>query len=199
MEEDIRKRQGASSRGIVWESVGLAVAGVIVFWAGRTWGDGTARTLLEIMGGGGVLLAPIVWRAEGRLSLGLTGLTLTLGRHERRRVAAILSAAVADEDRLELISQLAAAPHRALAGVIPFISGDLSTEIVLIPTAWSGKTLKDLPFIRQEQNVAVVAIRPEGEKSWQIGGRITDMALSPGGQMLVCGRPEEIQSFSAEL
>jgi hypothetical protein len=186
-------------RGVVWEAVGLAIAGAAVFWGGRTWAEGAAKTLLEVLGGGGVLLAPLIWRAEGKLSLGLTGLTLTLSRTERKRVAAILSAAVAEEERLELITQLAAAPHRALAGIIPFISGELASEVISIPPTWIGKTLKELPFIRQEHNVAVVAVRAEAEKPWKIGGAVTEMSLPEAGFMLVCGRPDDIRELRQRI
>ncbi|MGH2770460.1 MAG: hypothetical protein ACRDJF_08080 [Actinomycetota bacterium] len=110
------------------ESLALFLVGIGVFAAGRWLANGaTASSVIQILGIGALLLAPLVWRAEGTLVIGPRGITLNLQKRIR----------LATEDHLEaIIIKLAKAPHRDLAGMLVFLSGEVASGVVSVPPSW---------------------------------------------------------------
>ncbi|HEY8201402.1 MAG TPA: hypothetical protein VII47_08610 [Actinomycetota bacterium] len=202
MEEREPARERRERRAFPVEAVASVLMGAAVFAAGRWLAEGSAaRAILQTLGATAILLAPVLWRAEGPLTMGLKGVTITLGAREGKRSEAVLSAAAAPEDRLDAITQIAKVPHQALAGIVPFLSGDVSSAAVFVPSAWQGLRLIDPPlqFIRQDLQLSVVAIHRPGERQWEAGGVVSTTPLEPGTELLVCGRASAIEEFRERI
>lgn len=180
------------------EAALLGVAGAVVFVAGTLLGKSWAQPLIQVIGAAGVLLAPLIWRTEGILIIGPKGITIPLrGRTPRGR--AVLATARAPEERIQAILDVVKAPHRELAGILPFLSQDVSAEILTAPASVEGRRLKDLPFVRQEFQVAVVALRHPGGSEWIAGGEITETPILEGTELLACGPPESMTPLRQRL
>ena len=153
------------------ESIEFVVLGVVIFLAGRYLAEGSAaRSFIQILGASGILLAPILWRAEGTLAIGPKGFTVTLtGR------------------------------KRILEGLLPFLSGEVASEVVVVPPAfrWAGSRLMDPPlhFVRQELQLSVVALRRPGQRQWEAGGVVSTTPLEPGMELHVCGPAPAIEEL----
>jgi hypothetical protein len=117
------------------------------------------------------------------------------------RKEAVMSAALAPDEYLEAILKIAKIPHRALAGIFPYLAGHVASEIVRVPARYEGQQLKDhlLLFIRQELQVAVVALRHEGDKEWLFGGSVSEARLTEGAELLVCGPKGAIEKLRTRV
>ncbi|MGH2731647.1 MAG: hypothetical protein ACRDJG_01655 [Actinomycetota bacterium] len=174
------------------ESLALFLVGIGVFAAGRWLANGAiASSVIQILGIGALLLAPLVWRAEGTLVIGLRGITLNLQKRIR----------LATEDHLEAIIKLAKAPHRDLAGMLVFLSGEVASGVVSVPPELEGARLVDerLSFVRQELQLSVVGIRPPGQDQWLAGGQVSTTRWQVGTKLLVCGPPASLEEFRRRL
>ncbi|MGH2709493.1 MAG: hypothetical protein ACRDJK_14535 [Actinomycetota bacterium] len=137
-------------------------------------------------------MAPLVWRAEGTLVIGPRGITLNLQKRIR----------LATEDHLEaIIIKLAKAPHRDLAGMLVFLSGEVASGVVSVPPELEGARLVDerLSFVRQDLQLSVVGIRHPGQDQWLAGGQVSTTRWQVGAKLLVCGPPASLEEFRRRL
>jgi hypothetical protein len=181
------------------EAICLAAAGVAIFAAGRWVAEGeAAASVLQIIGGAAIFLAPLLQRLEGKISVGAGGISITL--REGRRAEAVLAAVSASEDHVEAIVQVAKAPHRALASILPLLSGEVACDVIAIPDWRAGSRLdQELQFVRKELDLSVVALKEPGVGEWLAGGRVTTSPLKVGTQMLVCGPPSSLEELRRRL
>jgi Domain of unknown function (DUF4062) len=105
------------------------------------------------------------------------------------RRQAVASAAAAPDEYLKAILELCKVPVRDLASILPYIAGHVASAIVTVPSQYEGSRLKDhrLQFIRQDLQLAVVALRHRGDSEWLAGGAVSEAPLTLGAELLVCG------------
>lgn len=105
------------------------------------------------------------------------------------RNQAVVSAALAPEEYLEAFLKLCKVPHHDLVGILPYLAGHVTSAIVMVPSQYEGHRLKDdgLQFIRKDLQVAVVALRHDGDSEWLAGGAVSETPLTDGAELLVCG------------
>lgn len=181
-------------RGVLWEAIALAGCGALVFVVGR-WvavGD-VAAQLLQVIGAAAALVAPLVWRTEGDLVMGLREIRIPLGS---RRARAALAAAHAPVENLDALIAVAHAPHEALKGILPYLSEDVASAQLSVPAAYEGLSLVDpaLAFLRQQLELSVIALRRAGEERWTAGGPISTAPWSAGMEILICGPSSSIEA-----
>jgi len=148
----------------------LLVLGVVAVREGAE----VAATALVTFGGGALLLAPVFNRLEGSVKVGVLEMTL----------------------RAQVAEEVRSASPESLQGVLPLLRRtDVAVATVEAPASFAERRLTDLPFIRQQLQIGVIGVRLPGEEHWRAGGKISDMRLVAGAQLLVCGPPDAVDWF----
>jgi hypothetical protein len=164
---------GERAVGIYTAAVGLLLLapGIALAFLQR---GGAAAVALVSVGAAALILAPIFSRIE-RLEVTGKGFSVWLRREVQKRIGE------ASMDTLE--------------GILPMLTSEnVWVRVGVVPKRFDGMTLKDLPYIRQDLLISVVALE-EVPGRWLAGGAVTDRPLREGERMLMAGPSDIIESF----
>lgn len=169
------------------ESAAMAAAGAATFAAGL-WlveDDSEARAVVEAIGAAAVVLSPLAPRLE-EVSFGLRGIGARIASRPKGR---------------EFLEKAAEATDETLLGVLPLLEENVGVEILHVPSTVENVKLVDEPlwFLRQKLHVEIVAIRPRDADRWIAGGKVSQIELAPGTEMLALGAPGDLEAAKARL
>jgi hypothetical protein len=168
---------GERAIGIYTAVVGLLLLapGIALAFLQR---GGAAAVALVTVGAAALILAPIFSRIE-RLEVSGKGFSVWLRREVQKRIGE------ASMDTLE--------------GILPMLTSEnVWVRVGVVPKRFDGKTLKDLPYIRQDLLISVVALE-EVPGRWLAGGAVTDRPLREGERILMAGPSDIIESFVLDM
>jgi hypothetical protein len=155
-----------------------AVVGVLLLSPGIALAflerGGGAAVALVSAGAAALILAPIFSRIE-RLEFTGRGFSVWLRREVEKKIGE------ASMDTLE--------------GILPMLTSEnVWVRVGIVPKRFHGKTLIDLPYIRQDLLISVVAVE-EAPGRWLAGGAVTERPLREGERMLMAGPSDIVDSF----
>jgi hypothetical protein len=154
-------------------AVGAAILslGSVLAILGR---GGAASVALASLGAAAMILAPLFSKIEA-IAVGAHGISLSI--------------------RKEVEKQVGQASVDTLEGILPLLTSDgVDVRVAIVPPRFNGMTLRDLPYIRQNLLLSVVAVEEQKDR-WLAGGMITERSLREGERLLLAGPRDVADGF----